>query len=70
MGENARDWIIINLFILPMSPLEILSNQIDLILSETPSNLEEDVKNYKAELDEYFVEEENNSQDLWKKLRR
>jgi len=47
-----------------MSPLEILSNQIDLILSETPSNLEEDVKNYKAELDEYFVEEENNSQDL------
>ena len=70
MGENARDWIIINLFILPMSPLEILSNQIDLILSETPSNLEEDVKNYKAELDEYFAEEENNSQDLWKKLRR
>ena len=70
MGENARDWIIINLFILPMNPLEILSNQIDLILSETPSDLEEDVKNYKAELEEYFAEEENNSQDLWKKLRR
>jgi len=47
-----------------MNPLEILSNQIDLILSETPSDLEEDVKNYKAELEEYFAEEENNSQDL------